>query len=401
MITKKMAMATALAAVFMLVFLGGPVAAQQQTIEELKDKSVRNEQGEEIGTIKEVIASPDGQIEAVIIQKGGFMGLGGEEERISWSDLQQRQEGDYLVYAPGAQTGEQDEARFQTEDRREQAAMEQQRQEEGREGQTRGEIIVQEGAPEVTVDQTRPQVRVEQPSPQVRVQQPKPDVTVTQPPPEITVQVEQPKPQVEVRQQQPRVEVQQPKPEVSVAQPKPEVKIRQQEPEVSIRQSKPEVQIGRTGQPEVYIEKQGQAQVQIEQQGKPQVDVVRKETQEQQKSFQRIEASKAQDWVGRKIAGKNGEELGTVESNYLSEDRNYVLYLIVQGEEDKMHPIPAGMVKEAQGKEDLTAEIDKSTFDQSPSFSANEQPELNQQQWSREIRSYYETEGQSDSQQQQ
>lgn len=407
MFTKKLSIITALAAVFMLVFLGGPVAAQEQTIEELKDKSVRNEQGEEIGTIQEVIASPDGEIEAVIIRKGGFMGLGGEEERISWNDLQQGQEEDYLVYSPGAQTGEQAESgQYQTTDRQDQASMEQRRQEQAEGRQAReesesGEIEVRQPAPQVKVDQPEPQVQVEQPSPQVRVEQPEPQVIVRQPEPEITVQVEQPEPEVEVRQQQPQVDVRQQEPKVSVSQPEPQVDVQQQEPEVTVEKSEPQVQVGRTGQPEVYMERQGQAQVQVERQGEPQVNVVRKEDESrQQGSLERVEASKAQDWVGRQIAGKDGEELGTVESNYLSEDGNQVLYVIVQGEEDKMHPIPAGMVKEAEDKEELTAEIDKSTFDQSPSFSANEQPELNEQQWSQEIRSYYQNEGEGASQQQ-
>jgi putative membrane protein len=112
-------------------------------------------------------------------------------------------------------------------------------------------------------------------------------------------------------------------------------------------------------------------------------------TADSQVQASKIEAKKAQNWIGRKINGRDGEELGTVKNNYLSEDENTVLYVIVQGESEKMHPVPADRVRENPDKNELTAEIDKKMFDQSPNFGETEQPELDNQDWSQEIRSFY------------
>ncbi len=75
--------------------------------------------------------------------------------------------------------------------------------------------------------------------------------------------------------------------------------------------------------------------------------------------------------------------------NYLSEDRNSVEYAIVQGDQDKLHPVPAEMVRVNQSQNELMAEIDKQTFQESPSFNQDEKPQLEQQQWSQDIRGYY------------
>jgi putative membrane protein len=101
-----------------------------------------------------------------------------------------------------------------------------------------------------------------------------------------------------------------------------------------------------------------------------------------------LEAGKAKDWIGQTITGQNGEELGTIANNFLSEDGNSVLYVIVRGDSDKMHPLPADLVRQAKEGSGLTADIDKETFDRSPSLTGK--PELDNPRWSDEIRSFYE-----------
>ncbi len=54
-----------------------------------------------------------------------------------------------------------------------------------------------------------------------------------------------------------------------------------------------------------------------------------------------------------------------------------------------MHPVPADLVRIDQDKNQLMAEIDKQSLQNSPSFSEQENPELDKQKWSQEIRAYY------------
>lgn len=397
---------TILAILFLVFCVSWPAMAQQQSPQDLTDKTVRNEQGEEIGDIIEVIPAPDGSIEAVIVKKGGFLGIGGAEERIPWNALREGDDPDSLVYAPGrmgqaqqeqarvrdqrAQTSAPEQQEQSRTARQEQPAQGRQQSGQDREEQAGGEITVQQPAPKVAVEQGQPRVQVEQPEAQVQVEQPPPQVTVRQPPPEIDVQVHQPKPQVDVKQPQPRVGVEQPQPQVRVEQPEPEVRVQQQEPEVTVKKGEPQVQIDKSGEPEVYVEKQKQAEVQVQREGEPQVRI----TQEPQKPGQTVDASKTGEWLDRKVVDQDGKELGTVQYTYLSEDGNSILYVIVQGEENQMHPIPVTMVREDKAQEQLVAEIDKQTFDRSPSFSGQQAPKLDEQPWSRQIRSYYQMEGQ-------
>ncbi len=109
----------------------------------------------------------------------------------------------------------------------------------------------------------------------------------------------------------------------------------------------------------------------------------------------KVKAGDAKNWIGQKVTGKNGEMLGTVKNNYLSQDKKSVVYVIVQGEQDRMHPIPVHMIRQNEAKDELTAGLDKKTFDQSPGFGQTEKPELDQASWSQEIRSYYQQPQQS------
>jgi hypothetical protein len=105
--------------------------------------------------------------------------------------------------------------------------------------------------------------------------------------------------------------------------------------------------------------------------------------------YSNVDADNAQDWVGQKLIGQNDQELGTVNSLYSPEGKR-VLYVIVEGDAGRLHPIPAQMIREDAQNNRLTAQIDKERFDQSPNFSGSERPQLEEQRWSEEIRSFYE-----------
>jgi sporulation protein YlmC with PRC-barrel domain len=400
---RKITTITVLAA-FFLFFASWQVIAQQNAsaIQELIDKKVQNEQGEEIGTITNVLTKPDGEIEAVLIKSGQILGLGGETERIPWSELRMGDDPDYLIHTPGQAADRQRQTSQQERDPQQQTSQEEMtsaRTEQGQQAQQKerkqeeqsGQITVQQPSQQIEIDQPQPQVQVEQQKPTARVQQAPPEVIVKQPAPEIEVQVEQPKPQVQVQQAQPDVQVEQAKPQVDVMQPEPQVNVEQQKPQVDVSKAKPEVQVTPSDEAEVYIEDQEQPRVSVEQE-KPEVSVSEVEPQDSQKQGRGSHEKKmdrAEEWKGREIMGTDGEQLGRVENVFLSEDGNQLLYVMVQDEKQKLHPMPAGMLKEAGEKDQLRAQIDKNTFDQSPSYSRDELAQMEEQQMLQEVRAYY------------
>ncbi|KJS01305.1 MAG: hypothetical protein VR65_09100 [Desulfobulbaceae bacterium BRH_c16a] len=231
---KRISIRSVLAACFLALCLSFPAVAAQP-VEELKGKQVRDEQGEKLGTVEEVIIGPDGQIETLVVEKGGFLGFGAEENRIPWNAVKTGADANELVYMPGAET----------------------------------------------------------------------------------------------------------------------------------EQAQTSVQQGETGE-----------QVAGQQQGL-------------QPGAAKIDAAQAEGLLGRNLVDREGEKLGTVKDAHLSQDGNSVEYLIVKGEENKMHPVPVELVEVDDARQEVTTRIDRQTFDSSPSFSENEQPQLGQQQWSQEITSHY------------
>ncbi len=399
------------AALILTLSLNFPVIAAQQ-VEELKGQQIQNEQGQQVGTIEEVLISPNGEIEAVVVEKGGFLGMGGEQKRIPWNALKEGENPNTLIYSAGSETAQttssaqQNETASRTDQQQSQTQLTQDQQDTAqataaKQGQQDsqlkdGEIAVQDPATKVKVDQPKAQVQVSQKEPKVDVAQSQPKVTVRQPAPEVSVQVEQPKPEVTVQQPKPKVDVQQQKPNVVVKQQKPEVNVQQQEPEVAVQESEPDVNIRKSDQDakiNFQEQEQGQANVDVQRQGEPKVDVnvvTANQKESQSGSKARINASQAEKMMGKNLVGKNGEVLGTVEDIHLSQNGNTVDYLIIQGNENKMHPVPAELVQTDENQQELTAQIDQQTFAGSPTLNENESLEqLGGQQWSREIESHY------------
>jgi hypothetical protein len=56
-------------------------------------QSVRNSQGEQIGDVNDLVVDSNGQIKAVVIGVGGFLGLGEREVAVSMSSLQMQPPG--------------------------------------------------------------------------------------------------------------------------------------------------------------------------------------------------------------------------------------------------------------------------------------------------------------------
>ncbi|MGM0433847.1 MAG: PRC-barrel domain-containing protein [Pseudomonadota bacterium] len=56
------------------------------------------ESGEEIGSIQDLVIGEDGRIAGVVITTGAFLGLGGQEVGLSWSELERTMEDDQAVF---------------------------------------------------------------------------------------------------------------------------------------------------------------------------------------------------------------------------------------------------------------------------------------------------------------
>ena len=391
----------ALAAIFSIA-LSWPAAAQQQqgaksqpqqkkqnqphaiqNQQDLKGKKVIGPQGEEIGTVKDLVKGPQGETEYAVIQKKGDVGLNDVNQmRVPIAALSQGNNQNELILSGITQNQGQTSTYY---GQQQQANQGQGNQPQGNQQQG-ADIKVQQPAPQVTVNPPAPQIQVKQPQPQVTVKQAQPQVEVVQPPPEI--QVTQPKPQVHVTVPKPEVQVQQQQPQVQVEQPRPDVQVQQQKPQVNVQQSKPQVNVQQQGQPDVNIQKQGQAQIDIRKQGQPQLNT----GSQNQTLASQVAPDQTSNWQGKKLMSKNGEELGTVQD--VKTAKGKVNYIMVKGQSNTIHPVPADQV--SVQNQQLQASFDKQTFSQSPGIKANAQG--NEQQWGQQVRSYYSNQSQQQQQ---
>lgn len=54
---------------------------------EVLNKQVFGATGEEVGQVRDVIISQDGNVEAVVIERGGVLGIGAQQVAIDWNQL--------------------------------------------------------------------------------------------------------------------------------------------------------------------------------------------------------------------------------------------------------------------------------------------------------------------------
>lgn len=84
---------------------GDHYARQIMEPDQLKKMKVQNAQGDEIGTVKQVLLdAAEGRIGYVVVTSGGFLGIGTEESIVPWSAVrfQGAGEGDPVLVVEGA-----------------------------------------------------------------------------------------------------------------------------------------------------------------------------------------------------------------------------------------------------------------------------------------------------------
>jgi sporulation protein YlmC with PRC-barrel domain len=73
------------------------IAANHLSMSKLMGKNVKGPQGEDLGSIEDVIVGQDGRIQHIIVSHGGVMGIGARKSAIPWEAAQLRVEGDDQV----------------------------------------------------------------------------------------------------------------------------------------------------------------------------------------------------------------------------------------------------------------------------------------------------------------
>jgi len=72
-------------------YLGGAVGVadleQPLTIEQIENADVRNLNDEDLGNVGSVLVGEDGKIRYVVVETGGFLGIGEDEVPVRWEDL--------------------------------------------------------------------------------------------------------------------------------------------------------------------------------------------------------------------------------------------------------------------------------------------------------------------------
>ncbi|PKN63892.1 MAG: hypothetical protein CVU57_17140 [Deltaproteobacteria bacterium HGW-Deltaproteobacteria-15] len=72
-------------------------AAQVSRISELMDKKVKNDQGQDLGQIEDLVVGKDGRISYIILSQGGVMGIGDKLTPIPFKNAQFNQEQDEVI----------------------------------------------------------------------------------------------------------------------------------------------------------------------------------------------------------------------------------------------------------------------------------------------------------------
>jgi hypothetical protein len=60
---------------------------QPLRVDEILGADVRNMEDEDLGDIEDVVLGPDGKVQYVLIERGGFLGMGQEQVAVRWQDL--------------------------------------------------------------------------------------------------------------------------------------------------------------------------------------------------------------------------------------------------------------------------------------------------------------------------
>lgn len=110
---QKLFLSTA-AAVLGLTLIAGPTLAEDKATttttttthsssttsvdaKKLIGEDVRNAAGDRVGDINTVILDKSGQVKAVVVGVGGFLGVGEREVAMQWHELKMSPKGDYVI----------------------------------------------------------------------------------------------------------------------------------------------------------------------------------------------------------------------------------------------------------------------------------------------------------------
>lgn len=76
------------------------------TAEQMFDQDVYGANGEEAGEVENLLIGPDGKLQAVIVESGGFLDLGDTHYRVPWEDVQMPADGEGLTVPVSAENVE-------------------------------------------------------------------------------------------------------------------------------------------------------------------------------------------------------------------------------------------------------------------------------------------------------
>jgi len=77
--------------------LGSQGAAQVSRISELMDKKVKNQQGQDLGQIEDLVVAKDGRISYIILSQGGVLGIGDKLTPIPFKNAQFDEQQDAVI----------------------------------------------------------------------------------------------------------------------------------------------------------------------------------------------------------------------------------------------------------------------------------------------------------------
>ncbi|RJP66119.1 MAG: PRC-barrel domain containing protein [Candidatus Abyssobacteria bacterium SURF_17] len=105
---------------------------------------------------------------------------------------------------------------------------------------------------------------------------------------------------------------------------------------------------------------------------------------------------KASKLLDKSVKNEKGEVFGSVEEFLFAQDGK-IKYIIlsrggVLGVGDRLVPVPWKTVKTGIGEDAIILSLDKSFFDEAPSFARNEWDKLSDPEWNKTVHSYYEGE---------
>ena len=100
------------------------------------------------------------------------------------------------------------------------------------------------------------------------------------------------------------------------------------------------------------------------------------------------DAMKVSKMMDKEVRTQAGEELGKVQ-DVVIDSEGRAAFLIIEGEQDKLYPIPITAFQHDAQKDHLMTQITKDQLQNAPSFSEGEWSQLGQQDYQSRVYGYY------------